>query len=250
MSTTPKDLEQTQDGGPFFEVAEIYSEPLEGLARTVWALATRHHEGVLAPEAKAGPDDLPARPAVWGLGGHYAAHILRLHGRRLAAERDDAPAWTEIVARHPAALSRSGRLEDALALALELRRAPGGPDGTRGTIGRDLIGWLTAAEDDARRAPQATRLVRHVHNLPDAGREHYAGAWWATHGPRVAERLSLADAAGRAGRAWSEDDRALRQAQAAVALGMWSAGAWTKASIARSVGVSRPTLDAWIERGQ
>lgn len=170
--------------------------------------------------------------------GQYAAHLLRLRAID-RVERGRAEPWTLALATSTAAIS-SWDWDTRMQAALDLRRTfkdlpeTEHDDPVRQT--RLVAAWLTHA-GNRQLVPVTARVcdyaLEHTLLTPTA----LAAAWYATHGTRL-----LLELAARRGRP-THSDVLLRQA----VRGVDAARILTATEIADRAGITRPTLDTWLE---
>lgn len=231
------------------EIPEIYLTPLRSLAGAVHAKALRDLPDLLRDAAEPLVElDHPGEAA--RTGGVFGAHLLRLWGADLLNQDNaDAPTWAPLLAESASLLppedtsgrhSRAGQLR--YALAGQLRHLPGGrPQDEYGT---QLSKWLVAEPYTVAEAAAATAYARRLLQSPQLLDQYGAGAWWSVYAWDLAEAADLDKPLPAGGRPRAEDTT--QRARHALALGAYSARRWTKTTIAREAGISRPTLDAWL----
>ncbi len=114
-------------------------------------------------------------------------------------------------------------------------------DPTVGLCGR----WLLADEETSLVA--AERLARALQMVARNWSRYVALGWWSIHGLAVLDALLGDEGPPAAGRPTpSQQQRGLQFGDACKTL--LSTRSWSKSSLANHVGVSRPTLDAWLTR--
>jgi len=165
--------------------------------------------------------------------GRYAAHYLRL---RHWDQGKDAEPWEILLTRRDCAetitgtataarVSLAGRLLTAMRFSAD-QTAPHALGIWLNTLGGfDLI-------------PQTAHLCRIALNDP-TNRQAWMGAWFAVHGQNFTKLLAWEPLT--VGRPYEQSE--IRRG---VALGLWSAHAFTKTEITQWCGISRPTLNQWI----
>lgn len=228
---------------------EMYRQPLEQLDRAVGNAALRvanehpawnQAETYLKPIDGSGTDAQLVTRA-----GLYAAHLVRLH----YAGRDEMPPWAGVLEDQREHLG-SRSWDRRMLITTELRRAitferPGDPSVD---VARHIAKMYSEHAGSALEVATA-HLARYL--FTDARRwvmdqELLEAAWYCVHGPDLIDVLvELDPTLGATGRP-TEDAVRARQALRTACRGMHATGLVEKKTLAAWVGISRPTLDAWL----
>ncbi|MBQ1047821.1 hypothetical protein KBX50_04980 [Micromonospora sp. C51] len=180
--------------------------------------------------------------------GLIAAHTTRLAADHAEQHHDEVPPWTHEVATSAPAISADpgdGRDQRA-ATAMAIRRAlsRGRPGDPESEAPRLLSLWLfpPGPHDVA-----AGHLARHIITRADRYQRWWAAAWYAVHGLELVDVLTdrqpaPAPTGGRPRREVTDERESLRVAIRGVA----SARIVPKTRLAALAGISRPTLDTWL----
>lgn len=228
---------------------DIYDRYVKALTIGAYNAATR-------PTDEYGIDRQPWRDAQAGprdainVAGGLAAHLVRLRAAAVS-DHDEPPLWTWEVVRATTAIgltiANRGRDERALA-AMSIRRAialgpAGDPDAEPA---RALSAWLFPPGEQVADAA-AGQLARHLVTRMDRYQDLLAAAWYAVHGLALVEALATEQPeAGFSGGRPRQETANTRAALRIAVRGVAAADIVTKAALAEAAGVSRPTLNTWL----
>ncbi|MFT7021423.1 MAG: hypothetical protein ACJA07_000500 [Rhodococcus sp. (in: high G+C Gram-positive bacteria)] len=123
-----------------------------------------------------------------------------------------------------------------------LRIADNCVDPTVGLCGR----WLLSDKESSLVA--AERLACALHMVERNWVPYVALGWWSVHGRAVLDVLLGDEGPPQAGRPTPSQQQRIDQL-ALACRSLLSTQSWSKSSLANHVGISRPTLDAWLNRG-
>lgn len=122
-----------------------------------------------------------------------------------------------------------------------LRIADSSVDPTVGLCGR----WLLADEESS--LVSAERLALALQLVERNWSRYVVLGWWSVHGRAVLDGLLGDEGPPLAGRPTTSQQQRILQL-GAVCKSLLSTQSWSKSSLANHVGISRPTLDAWLNR--
>ncbi len=114
-------------------------------------------------------------------------------------------------------------------------------DPTVGLCGR----WLLADKESALDAGE--RLAQALHMVERNCDRYVTLGWWSVHGRAVLDVLLGDEGPPLAGRPMPSQRQRVDQLALACS-SLLSTQSWSKSSMANHIGISRPTLDAWLNR--
>lgn len=178
--------------------------------------------------------------------GQYAAHALRIDAIEHPAER--AEPWSLALTRAAPAISSwdwDARMHGALDLRATFKDLPDPMPASVRPV-RAVAAWLTHNSGEGL-VPVTARLCGIV--LADLERYERAlrPAWYAVHGLRLLAELETRRPAAPARGRPDKDSTAHAELLKAAVRGIHDAHLMTKADLAKAAGISRPTLNTWLD---
>jgi hypothetical protein len=182
--------------------------------------------------------------------GQYAAHLLRLRALDLLDQGTSDP-WVVALAETGPVLNSwdwDERMYGALALRKTYKDLPAEhPERAAIRPTSYVAGWLTHAAGESL-VPATGRLAQYALDHTPLTRDRLTVAWYAVHGARFLDDLTITRENPGRGRPALEDAERLALVRTAVRA-IHTARLTSKTDLAQRAGITRPTLDAWLQAG-